>query len=107
MRERDVSAYLNAEVEKLGGEIRRVQWIGRNNAPDKLVLLDGASGWVEEKRTGKDAEAAQKREHDRLRKAGLFVRVVDSRADVDMFLRILFRKAKAAQAEAKGVTYEW
>lgn len=86
MKEREISAYLNARVKELGGEIRRVRWLGRNNAPDKVILLPGVSAWVEEKATGKDAEAAQKREHHRLARAGMRVRVIASEEDVDRLL---------------------
>lgn len=91
MKERDVSHYLNKRVRELGGEIRRVKWIGRKNAPDKIVWLPGANGWAEEKRPGKVAEAAQAREHKRMAKAGMFVRVVDTFEDVDRFLGALQR----------------
>lgn len=89
MLERKVSAYLNKRVKECGGEIRRVSWIGRRNAPDKLVMLPGAHAYVEEKRTGKDAEAAQKREHHRMARAGMRVRVIDSVEDVDRLLGTL------------------
>jgi len=86
MKERDISRYLNKRVKELGGEIRRVRWIGRNGAPDKLVLLEGRSFWVEEKRPDKDATAAQAREHKRMRDAGLEVRVIDTHYDVEAAL---------------------
>lgn len=88
MRERDISRYLNARVKQLGGEVRRVRWIGRNNAPDKLVLLPGWHFFVEEKRPGKDATDAQKREIARLRAAGFEVYVFDTPEVVDVTLGI-------------------
>jgi len=98
MKERDVSRYLNKRVKELGGEIRRVTWQGRRNAPDKLVMLEGRSFFVEEKRPDEHATPAQRREHKRLRDAGLEVRVVsdyytveaalsDSEDDLDDFER--------------------
>ena len=39
MKERDIEAYLIARVKELGGETRKVKWIGRNSAPDRLVML--------------------------------------------------------------------
>lgn len=39
MLEREVEAYLKKRVEALGGEVRKVQWVGRKNAPDRLVML--------------------------------------------------------------------
>jgi len=86
MKERDVSRYLNKRVKELGGEIRRVRWIGRNHAPDKLILLPGTCAFVEEKRTGKGAEEGQRREHHRLARSGLRARVLASEEDVDRLL---------------------
>ena len=91
--ERKVSAYLNKRVKELGGEIRRVKLIGRRSAPDKLVMLPGAHAYVEEKRTGKGAEAAQKREHLRMARAGMRVRVIDSVEDVDRLVARLVHEA--------------
>lgn len=96
MLERKVSRYLNKRVKELGGEIRRVQWIGRNNAPDKIVMLPGAHAWVEEKRTGLAAEAAQRREHQRMAKAGMRVRVVNSVEDVDRLMDRLWNESQNA-----------
>lgn len=39
MKEHDIEAYLVKRVEELGGEIRKVKWIGRRNAPDRVVML--------------------------------------------------------------------
>ncbi len=39
MRESDVEDYLVKRVKAMGGEVRKVQWIGRNSAPDRLVML--------------------------------------------------------------------
>ena len=86
MKERDISRYLNKRVKELGGEIRRVTWQGRRNAPDKLVMLEGRSFFVEEKRPGERATSAQRREHKRLRDAGLEVRVVSTAYEVDAAL---------------------
>lgn len=86
MKERDISRYLNARVKQLGGEVRRVRWIGRNNAPDKLVLLPGWHFFVEEKRPKKDATEAQAREHARLRRAGVVVYVFGTPEDIDSVL---------------------
>lgn len=39
MRESKIEAYLVKRVKALGGEVRKVQWIGRRGAPDRLVML--------------------------------------------------------------------
>lgn len=78
MRESTVAKYLKTEVLKRQGEIRRVQWIGRNSAPDFRVMLPNCCFWVETKSPGKDAEEAQAREHERMRGYGESVYVWDT-----------------------------
>ena len=39
IRERDIERHLVKRVKELGGEVRKVQWIGRRGAPDRLVML--------------------------------------------------------------------
>jgi hypothetical protein len=41
MRENAIEKYLHDRVKELGGDHRRVAWMGRNNAPDDLLLLPG------------------------------------------------------------------
>lgn len=102
-RESDVEAYLVERVEALGGEIRKVQWVGRNGAPDRLVMLpakmccqrgpEGRTLWFELKTPGGARkfpsdwrERAQAREHARMRAVGQLVFVVDSPEGVDEVL---------------------
>lgn len=100
MRERDIEEYLVKRVKAMGGEIRKVQWIGRRGAPDRLVMLPASwkgrrtSGfwdsptpiWVELKATGVPAEDYQLREHDRMRGMGQHVKVIDSLEGVEALL---------------------
>lgn len=39
MRERDIERRLVERVKELGGEIRKVKWVGRDGAPDRVVML--------------------------------------------------------------------
>jgi len=39
MRESTIELYLVEQVKALGGEVRKVKWIGRNGAPDRIVML--------------------------------------------------------------------
>jgi hypothetical protein len=101
MRESTVEQHLVKRVKALGGEVRKVQWIGRRGAPDRVVMLPystdwalrgwehrgGRCVWVELKRPGKDAEDHQAREHARMRKMGQMVVVLDSIEAVDKFLK--------------------
>ena len=96
MKEREVEAYLVKSVRALGGECRKVEWIGRRGAPDRLVMLplSGRSGrwsssrtiWVELKAPGEKAKPHQKREHDRMRAMGQLVVVIDSLEGVSELL---------------------
>lgn len=122
LREAQIEAYLVKRVKALGGECRKVKWLGRPGAPDRLVMLPeqrkqinsadvraymekhdeamihakralqgdtkpSRAIWIELKAPGKKAEAHQLREHERMRKMGQRVEVVDSFARVDEVLK--------------------
>ncbi|BCB27025.1 hypothetical protein SKTS_19110 [Sulfurimicrobium lacus] len=89
MRESTIEDYLVKRVKEMGGEIRKVRWIGRNGAPDRLVMLPEWSCWVELKAPGEKAKPHQIREHERIRKAGLSVAVIDSLEGVDELLGVV------------------
>lgn len=100
MQESDIEAYLVQRVRELGGECRKVQWIGRKGAPDRLVMLPSGcidarnnTIWVELKAPGRAAlfphtphERQQHREHGRMRDMGQRVVVIDSFVGVDELL---------------------
>ncbi|MEC5161686.1 MULTISPECIES: VRR-NUC domain-containing protein [unclassified Janthinobacterium] len=102
MRESTIEKRLVARVKQMGGEVRKVSWIGRRGAPDRLVMLParrltdaldcawcnpaGVAIWIELKATGKTAEPHQAREHARMRAMGQRVEVVDSFERVDEVL---------------------
>lgn len=106
--EKHIEARLVKRVEELGGECRKVKWIGRNSAPDRIVMLPscavfdergmtleaGKTIWVELKAPGRAAtfpkgahEKAQHREHERMRKMGQRVEVVDSFERIEEILK--------------------
>lgn len=107
MRESEIEKYLVERVKALGGEVRKVKWIGRRGAPDRLVMLpvetcqvrghlrstrthtlrEARIIWVELKATGKKPEPHQLREHKRMRAMGQRVEVIDSIEGVDEVLR--------------------
>jgi len=89
MRESEVEQHLIRRAKERGGDARKVKWIGRKGAPDRLVLLPGRHFFVETKRPGKKAEAHQRREHERLKIAGFQVFVLDSKYAInDLFGRL-------------------
>ncbi|AXY83333.1 hypothetical protein [Acidovorax phage ACPWH] len=86
MRESNIEDYLHTRARALGGDYRRVAWIGRKHASDDLILLPGRHLLVECKKPGKKATAGQAREHERLRAAGFEVHVVATTAEIDAIL---------------------
>lgn len=87
LRERDIEDYLVKRVKAMGGQIRKVQWIGRAGAPDRLVLLPARrSVWVELKAPGAKPTLQQIREHNRMRRLGELVEVIDSLEGVEELL---------------------
>lgn len=86
MRERDIENYLVERVKAMGGEVRKVKWVSHRGAPDRLVLLPGRTVWVELKAPGEKPKAHQTREHNRMRRMGQRVEVVDSFERVDEVL---------------------
>lgn len=92
MREASIESYLVRRAREEGDEVRKVKWIGRASAPDRLLLVRKI--WVEVKRPGGKAkfpsdarERAQEREHKRLRDAGHRVEIVDSYEGVEELLK--------------------
>ena len=92
MRESEIEKYLVKSVKEVGGEVRKVKWLGRNGAPDRLVMLpprdreENGTIWVELKATGKVPEPHQLREHERMRAVSQIVVVIDSTEGVDALL---------------------
>lgn len=88
LRERDIERALVTRIKALGGEVRKVKWIGRKNAPDRVVMARDAyiwrTVWVELKAPGKRPTPAQVREHDRMREVGQCVIVIDSQELIDL-----------------------
>ena len=107
MLERYIERYLAKRVKAMGGEVRKVQWVGRKNAPDRLVMLPSTftSGWegedieipraiwVELKNPktiltfpANPHERAQAREHKRMRALGQRVEVIGTPNQVEELL---------------------
>lgn len=103
MRESTIERHLVRRVKELGGEVRKVQWIGRPGAPDRVVMLRtndryGVNStlrtiWVELKNPDTiktfpaDArERAQAREHKRMRDCGQAVFVIGTIEQVEELL---------------------
>lgn len=104
IKEKVVERYFVKRVKERGGEARKVQWIGRRNAPDWVAMLpggecgNGSDGkgttlWVEFKNPdtiktfpANAHERAQHREHKRMRRMGQRVEVIGTIEQVEELL---------------------
>jgi hypothetical protein len=79
MRERDVEQYLVRRVKEAGGIAYKFTSPGRRSVPDRIVLWPhGDMEFVELKAPGQKPTPLQAREHEKLRKLGYLVSVLDS-----------------------------
>lgn len=89
-KEASNETYLNDRVKETGGFTRKVKWVGHRGAPDRLVGWPdhGRYAFVELKEEGQPwgLQDHQRREIDLLKKAGMRVAILASRAEIDAFI---------------------
>jgi hypothetical protein len=97
MREVRVEDYLREQVELRGGLCEKHVSPGRKGVPDRLITIPYTTGpeparmeLVETKAPGKKPRKDQERDHARRAKLGIVVRVIDTKAKVDNYVRIVF-----------------
>lgn len=73
---------MTSQLSKIGVSTRKVKWIGRDGAPDRLILANGGI-WVELKAPGEKPRANQKIELEALTKAGMTAYCIDSIQQID------------------------
>lgn len=79
MQESPIEQFADDLAVSLGFIARKVKWIGRRNAPDKLYSRkDTGPFFVEFKKTGEKPNVTQAREIQRMRDAGITVHTIDS-----------------------------
>jgi hypothetical protein len=81
-----IEAYLCRRVKQTGGEVRKLGWINRRGAPDRLALWPHAHAFFETKRPGEKPRKLQDKEIATLRAAGLTVEVLNSLDAVDALI---------------------
>lgn len=86
MRESKVEGHLVKRVEAMSGEVRKVKWIGRRGAPDRVVMLPDVLFWVETKAPTGALKVHQAREHERMRAMGQVVHVAYTIEEVDSLM---------------------
>ena len=88
MKESEIEAHLVKRVKELGGEVRKLKWVGRRGAPDRFVMVFGRSFFVELKAPGKKPSPQQSKEISVMREQGVGVWVLDSTDGVENALQI-------------------
>lgn len=94
MRESKIEQHLKACVERAGGLCLKFVSPGRRNVPDRIVFLQGAVVLVELKAPGGKPNAGQLREHERLRKTGARVEVIDTIEGCDSLVEQLMKESE-------------
>lgn len=87
--EKDIEQYLVKQSTDMGALVRKVQWVGHNHCPDRLIMTNAISVWVEVKAPGKAPRPGQEREHQRMRRVSQKVITIDSKDGVDQFIKEL------------------
>jgi hypothetical protein len=86
MRESQIEAELKRRVKAARGQTRKVRWLCRSGAPDRVIWWPGPrAAFVEIKRPGEgvDWRSPQGREISRLRADGWAVYVLNEVAQID------------------------
>jgi len=78
MAESVVETNVTKRFIERGWLARKLKWIGRVGAPDRLFAKGGRTIFVEFKKPGETPAPHQVREHARMKAAGIEVYVVDS-----------------------------
>ena len=88
-----VEDYLVEQCEANGALVRKLAYVGRRGAPDRMVIWPkGHYAWdfnvdfAELKAPGQKADDHQAREHERLRALGCNVFLIDSKEAVDRYI---------------------
>jgi len=87
-----IEDYFVKRVRETGGKVRKLKWIGKNGAPDRMVWWPtigpglGRVCFVELKAPGKKPTAEQKEEHKKMKDDGLLVFVFNSTSQIDEFV---------------------
>ncbi len=82
MRESKIEGHLVKKLAAINVTTRKVQWTGRDGAPDRLIYAMGGI-FVELKAPGEKPRTNQLLEHEKMREAGMRVEVIDSLEMVD------------------------
>jgi hypothetical protein len=77
MLEKKIEGKVCEYAKKKGFLVRKLEWVGRHGAPDRVLIKDGKIYFIEFKQKGKSPTPNQEAEIARLRDAGMLVWVID------------------------------
>jgi hypothetical protein len=90
IKEESNETYLKRRMKETGGETRKVKWVGRRGAPDRLVGWKtlGRYAFVELKEESQPwgLQDHQRREIEWMKACGLRVAILSNKAEIDQFI---------------------
>ncbi|NMA84942.1 MAG: VRR-NUC domain-containing protein [Epulopiscium sp.] len=86
MLENKIERYLKDEIEKINGKTFKFSSPGNNGVPDRIILHQGNTYFVELKKPGEKLRPLQKAVKKRFNKLGFNVYVLDSIDSVNGFI---------------------
>lgn len=102
MREKEIEEYLVRHVRQCGGKAYKFVSPGNSGVPDRLVVFpNGVIAFIELKAPGEKTRPIQDHEINRLRLYGQSVAILDSKAKIDSYIKVLV--AESARRGAKVV----
>lgn len=90
VREKSIENYLARKVREAGGLCWKLESPGRSGVPDRLVVFNGFTIYVELKRPGQKPRELQLARIRELREAGAWVEVVSNKDEAETFLAKLY-----------------
>jgi hypothetical protein len=76
--EANAESIVVTRAEATGWWVRKVSWVNRKAAPDRVFAKNGRTVWIEFKDKGKEPGLLQTREHAEMRRAGMEVYTCDT-----------------------------
>lgn len=87
--EKDIEKYLKRKVEQHGGLCFKFVSPGQAGVPDRIVIMNGTTLFVEMKRPGGKPRILQRRIIKKMQDHGARVEVVDTKEQVERLVREL------------------
>lgn len=87
MRENKIEEYLKDTIHNHGGLCLKFTSPGTTGVPDRVVLYDGNTYFIELKATNGIVRKRQKYVHKQFKHCGIDVHIINSKGEVDAFVK--------------------